>query len=205
MRRTLSLLAGVVLGTVAIVGCAKREAATNAGGSGPGTVVAESSGPGSAAALVTTTATVTAINQKTRMVTLHTADGENITFKADESIRNLPQVHKGDVVTTSYYESLAVSVREVKGGKPSITTTEEVQRAPLGSMPAGVVVRQTTLTAQVTAVDKKNQTVTLKGPKGKSVTVKVQDPANLEKAKVGHLVEVVYREAVGISVAKPTK
>jgi len=120
----------------------RSEAATNAGGSGPGTVVAESSGPGSAAALVTTTATVTAINQKTRMVTLHTADGENITFKADESIRNLPQVHKGDVVTTSYYESLAVSVREVKGGKPSITTTEEVQRAPLGSMPAGVVVRR---------------------------------------------------------------
>jgi len=37
------------------------------------------------------------------------------------------------------------------------------------------------------------------------VTLKVQGPANLERAQVGHLVEATYREAVSISVQTPTK
>jgi hypothetical protein len=56
-----------------------------------------------------------------------------------------------------------------------------------------------------TAIDKKRQTVTLEGPEGGKVTLKVQDPANLERAQVGHLVEATYREAVSISVEKPAK
>lgn len=199
MERNWSLL---ILGgfcAVAALACAKREAATG----GPSTAVAETSGPGSAAALVTTTATVEAIDQKTRMVTLRTAEGENVTFKADESVRNLPQVRKGDQVTVSYYESVAIRLREAEGEKPGITVSEETERAPLGQKPGGVVVRQTTLTAKVTAVDRKRQKVTLQGPEGRSVTLKVADPQYLDRAKVGHLVQVTYREAIAISVQKP--
>ena len=61
-----------------------------------------------------------------------------------------------------------------------------------------------TVTATVEALDKKNQTVTLKGPEGKSVTVKVKDPKNMENVNVGDEVVITYSEALAISV-KPTK
>jgi hypothetical protein len=47
--------------------------------------------------------------------------------------------------------------------------------------------------------------VTLEGPQGGKVTLKVADPENLEKAKVGKLVEATYRESVSIKVRAPGK
>ena len=194
---TLSVLAAVLLA----VGCAKHEPAP----APPSTTVSHSAGPGTVSRLVTTTATVEGVDQKSRVVTLRTAEGEIVHFKADESVRNLPQVQKGDHVTATYYEALALRLRDAEGEQPRMTVSEQVERAPLGEKPSGMVVRDTTITARVTAVDKKKQTVTLEGPQGGKVTLDVDDPAKLEQAKVGHLVEATYREAVSISVQKPGK
>jgi hypothetical protein len=38
------------------------------------------------------------------------------------------------------------------------------------------------VTATITAVDRKAQTVTIKGPQGNTETIKVKDPKNLEGA-----------------------
>jgi len=193
----------VMAGLCAILalGCAKHEKAA----SPPSTTVSQSAGPNSASSVVSTTATVLDVDQKTRMVTLRTAEGEVVHFQADESIRNLPQVKKGDQVTATYYESLALRLRDAEGEQPRVTVSQQVERAPLGEKPSGMVVRDTTVTAKVTAVDKKKQTVTLEGPQGGHVTLKVDDPAKLDRAQVGHLVEATYREAVSISVQKPGK
>jgi hypothetical protein len=201
MKRSGLVLVVAGLSGVAVAGCAKHESATTA----PATAVSQSAGPGSAAAMVTTTATVEDIDQKTRVVSLRTAEGEEIRFRAGDEIRNLPQVRKGDLVKATYSESILLQLREAEGEKPSVVVREQTERAPLGAKPAASVVRETVLTAKVTAVDRKKQTVTLEGPEGRSVTLKVQDPKNLERAKVGHLVEATYREAVAISVQKPTK
>jgi hypothetical protein len=198
--RFVAVMAGMC--AIVAVGCAKQEKAASAPST---TVMSASRGSGTASALVSTTATVLDVDQKTRMVTLRTADDELVHFHADESVRNLPQVQKGDQVTTTYYQSLALKLRETEGEPRDVTVSEEVERAPLGEKPAGMVVRNVTLTAKVTAVDKTKETVTLEGPQGGRVTLKVQDPANLERAKVGRLVEATYREAVSISVEKPTK
>jgi hypothetical protein len=45
--------------------------------------------------------------------------------------------------------------------------------------------------------------VTLKWLNGNTETVKVQDPKNLEKVRVGDQVVITYTEAVAISVEKP--
>jgi len=131
--------------------------------------------------------------------------GSVVHFQADESIRNLPQVKKGDQVTATYYESLALRLRDAEGEQPKVSVSQQIERAPLGQKPAGMVVRDTTVTAKVTEVDKKKQTVTLEGPQGGRVTLKVDDPAKLDRAEVGHLVEATYREAVSIEVKKPGK
>ena len=190
-----------VLCAAITVGCAKREEAAR-----PAVAVSESSGPGTASAAVTATATVEDVDQQARVVTLRTSDGERREIKVGDEVRNLAQVRKGDVVTATYYESIAVRLREkAPGEKPSVSTTEGLERAPLGAKPSGTVVRETTLTAKVTAIDRKTKKVTLEGPKGNSVKLHVQDAKNLEGLEVGELVEAVYREAVAISVDKPTK
>ena len=62
--------------------------------------------------LRTVTATVEAVDQTTRMVTLKGPKGNTITFKAGEEVRNLPQVKVGDQVEAKYYESLVVDVKK---------------------------------------------------------------------------------------------
>ena len=53
--------------------------------------------------------------------------------------------------------------------------------------------------ANVTAVNAKENFVTLRGPKGNSVDVSV-DPSQLKLVKVGDQVEAVYTEAMAVTV-----
>jgi len=154
---------------------------------------------------VTVTATVTAINQKTRSVTLKGPDGKSATIHVDDSVKNLPQVKKGDQVTATYYESLAYDVVRAGDAQRGVTVAEAAAAAKPGEKPAGVGARAVTVTAKIKAIDKKQQTVTLKGPQGKLQTVKVKNPANLDKVEVGDLVQITYTEALAIAVEAAPK
>jgi hypothetical protein len=155
--------------------------------------------------LVTVTATVEAIDQKTRMVTLKGPQGNTVTFKAGEQIKNLSQVKVGDSVLAKYYESVAVEVKKPGEAKPGVTTQEAVTRAKPGETPKGLAVSQVTVTTTITAIDKKKPSVTLKGADGKTTTVKVRNPKNLENVKVGDQVVITYTEALALSLEKAPK
>jgi len=155
--------------------------------------------------LVTVTATVEAIDQKTRMVTLKGPQGNSVTFKAGEQIKNLSQVKVGDSVLAKYYESVAVEVKKPGEAKPGVTTQEAVTRAKPGETPKGLAVSQVTVTTTITAIDKKKPSVTLKGADGKTTTVKVRNPKNLENVKVGDQVVITYTEALALSLEKAPK
>ncbi len=150
------------------------------------------------------TATVTAIDLQKRMVTLKGPKGEVRTIKVGEEAVNLPQVKVGDLVRVKYYESLAVEV--IKPGTASGAGEKTaIVRAKPGEMPGGMAAQQTTVTATVTAIDKKKGTLTLKGPEGNKVVAKAEDPKNLDKVKVGDELLITYTEALAISVEKAKK
>jgi len=154
---------------------------------------------------VTATATVEKIDLTTRMVTLKGAGGKLVTFKADERVKNLPQVKVGDEVIVTYYEAIAVKVLKPGETEPSVSLAEDVGTAKPGEKPAGVAAREITITATIEAIDKPTSSVTLKGPEGNSVTVKVRNPQRLEKVQVGDMVEITYTEAVAIAVEPAAK
>jgi len=52
----------------------------------------------------------------------------------------------------------------------------------------------------VTAVDKENKTITIKGSRGRTITFDVQDPTKLETVKVGDPVIGTYVEAIAIQL-----
>lgn len=145
------------------------------------------------------TATVAAIDLEKRIVTLKGEDGEVRDIKVGEEAVNLPQVKVGDLVTVKFYESIAVEL--IKPGTYAGTGEKTaIVKAKPGEMPGGMVAKQVTVTATITAIDKQKSTITLKGPEGNMTKVKVQDPTNLEKVKVGDELMITYTEALAISV-----
>jgi len=71
--------------------------------------------------------------------------------------------------------------------------------------PAGAIGREVAVTATITAINTKAHTVTIKGPKGNTETVKARAPKNLEAVNVGDMVEITYAQAFAVSLDKPTK
>ena len=156
---------------------------------------------------VETQATVMAIDQKKRMVTLKSPEGNESTFHVDKRVRNLAQVKVGDVIQFAYVQHVAWQVRKPgEGAASSDVQTEGVTvRSQSGERPAGGVGQRVTFTATIEAIDLEKGTVTLKGPRGNSETIKARNPANLKKAKVGDVLDITYTEAVGIKVVAAPK
>ena len=180
-------IAGVVLAVTASLMAAETK-------SGPATVRRER--------VVTLTATVEAIDVAKRLVTLKGPKGNEVTVTVGEHVKNLPQVQVGDQVRVKYYEALAFRLVPPGETTPSASATGAAATAQPGQKPAGVGAREVSVTVTVEAIDRKGHTVTFKGPEGNSVTVKAQDPKNLEKVKVGDQVEITYTEALAIAVEK---
>ncbi len=150
------------------------------------------------------TATVVAVDMKNRIVTLKDSAGDVRDFKVGEEAVNLPQVRAGDMVTIQFYESVAVEV--IKPGKAAAAGEKTtIVRAKPGEMPKGIVTRQKAITAAVKAIDKAAGTISLMGPDGKTVKVKAQDPANLDKVNVGDELMITFTEAQAISVDRPAQ
>ncbi len=65
------------------------------------------------------TAKVTAIDHKTRVVTLTGPQGNSLTFTAGPDVKRLDEVKKDDTVTVRYTEALLVDVVATKASKPA--------------------------------------------------------------------------------------
>jgi len=102
----------------------------------------------------------------------------------------------------------AVAWRVVKAGSgaaPGVSTQETRVSSKPGETPAGAVGREVTATVTITAIDRKNHTVTVKGPQGGTETIKAKEPKNLEGLKVGDMVEISYSQALAVSLDKSGK
>jgi hypothetical protein len=202
--RTRTWMIGTSVGLAAMVaGCATQKAtppppaASSAVSERPGQVIEES--------IETVAARVVKVDQKSRVVTLRNSLGEEFDVHVSDEVRNLPQVKKGDDVVISYYESVAITLRKPGEATPGVSMVDTAGRAKPGERPGAAAGSQTTVTATVVGLNKKKGTVTLKGAKGKVVTVTAREPRRLDPVKVGDLIEVTYTEAIAISVEKPVK
>jgi hypothetical protein len=153
---------------------------------------------GSVSRTVSMQATVTGIDVPGRVVTLKGPKGNSVTFHVGDDVKNLDQVKVGDVVVAKYYESLALRV--TKAGAPGADAVTAAVAAPTGQLPGGAVVQSDTIKAKVTAIGKHKDWVTLVGPEGNALTIKVKDPKNLAGVKVGDDVAATYTQALAVAV-----
>jgi Cu/Ag efflux protein CusF len=79
------------------------------------------------------------------------------------------------------------------------TNTPRAEDAPALSGPVGEAV-MVTVRGWIDAIDKTNRTVTLKGPRGGTVTLDVKDPTKLDTVAVGDPVVAAFIEALALQV-----
>jgi hypothetical protein len=153
------------------------------------------------------TATVTAVDKAKREVTLKTEDGQSQTIVVDPEVKRFDEVAVGDTVRAKYTVGITSELRaptEEEKNDP-LVAVEGGGRAPTDKAPAAGVGRMFRVVATIEAIDRAAETVTLKGPEGNYVTVKVQDPALLAKPKIGDTVVITAAESVVLSLEKTDK
>jgi hypothetical protein len=197
------VVSGIVVAAL-VAGCAAEKSRRAAAVTPPPStvVVEQTEGKGRVEQQEVTTinATVVSVDQKKRDVTLRGADGEVQTVHVGDEVRNLPQVNRGDRVVIKYYESLAFQLNKKGAERPGAAAVVGAERASLGAKPAGAVGDAVTVTALVTKVNRSKNTVSLKGPRGRTAVVHVKEPRYLENVKKGDTIDVTYTEALAIAV-----
>lgn len=148
------------------------------------------------------TATVTAIDQETRSVTLLSEDGESTTFIAGDEVRNLAQVSTGDLVTIEYVKNLTVQVIDAPEAVPAVADVIAEVRADEDEMPAAATIETMVEISTIEAIDIEANTFRLKDENGVITEYTARDPKNLTRSKVGDVVVATLTEAMAISVSK---
>jgi len=82
----------------------------------------------------------------------------------------------------------------------SRTDSRSELRAELGQRPGGITSRETVIVADVVATDAATQTISLRGPGGRTVILPLRDPEQFKRIAVGDQVEATYVEAAALSI-----
>jgi Cu/Ag efflux protein CusF len=147
-------------------------------------------------------ATVTAIDQAERKATLLGPDGRKFDVKVGPEAVNFDQVRVGDQVNATVEERLVAHL-EKQGKATSSGTVAVAALAPKGAQPSGAAGELMQETAEITAIDSKKRTVTLRFDDGTLNTFPVRDDVELSRGKVGDQVVFRFTQMVAIWVQKP--
>lgn len=146
------------------------------------------------------TATVMGVDRARHTIMLRMPSGTIRTIKVHRDVKNLGTLRKGDRITATLMDSAAVYV-EKGGPRPSAGEMTTVTIRPRGM---GVMTVDTKrATGKIQLVDARNRTVTITGPSGRSMTLKVSPSArNLGRLRAGDDVVVRHTEAMALDLKK---
>jgi hypothetical protein len=145
------------------------------------------------------------VDQKTREVVIVGPNGNEFKTILGNEVKNFNQIKVGDIVTLTHVEIFVADIK--KPSKVEIrerVETEKAVTAKLGDKPAAAIERQVAIVADVTAVDEKKGTLTVRGAT-RTLDIKVKDPKVLKGVKVGTQIEAMVTEIIAIEVSAPKK
>jgi Cu/Ag efflux protein CusF len=152
---------------------------------------------------ITATATIQAIDAKTRTITLRNDKGEEDSFVAGPELKRFDELKVGQKVTATYYESMVFTLRK-PGDAPDAKSDEAAFARAKSGLPAGAAAREQKMTVTVKSIDAAVPSITVTTPAGHVVTRKIEDKSKLAQVKVGDKIDIVYTQAllVGVEPAK---
>ena len=149
--------------------------------------------------MIKITATIQAIDQTSRMVTLRDDKGNEDTFVVGEAVKRFNELKVGQKVNITYYESIVFQLVK-PGEKPGGNSVEAAFDRAKGALPAGTLAVQDKATVTVKAVDPSVPSITVTTPDGRTVTRKIENKKNIEGVKAGDKIDITYTRAVLTSV-----
>ena len=149
-------------------------------------------------------AEVTAIDLKTREVSLRGPDGFVLTMTAPEKVVKLEDVAVGDKVSGTFFAALEGEIR---------SPTEEEQATPWLEVegeevstdvdhPAIEMARVIRAVVTVEGISQENSVVAVKDSRGRVHFIGDVEPEKMAKLKVGETVVMVFTQAVALSLEK---
>jgi hypothetical protein len=140
------------------------------------------------------------VNLAERTFTVKDEAGNVKTFKAEDTIRNLNQVYKGDKITVELSQHADVTVE--KGPGETMNIGSETQTGSrLGEKPGGMRISEGKLKTRVESIDYDKKTVTYKNRNGKMTTYNLgKDAKRLNEVRRGDMLVIEYKQTVKISV-----
>jgi hypothetical protein len=127
--------------------------------------------------------------------------GALLTMVVGRAVQRLNQIRPGDRVTVTYFQALAAqAVRPLAGSNEPFAGMSIAREA---TRPGGEITRVRSGRVTITAVDPATNTVSFVGPNNLSRTVTPQNPqvqAFVRSLRVGERVDMVYEEALAISI-----
>ncbi|CAJ1899345.1 hypothetical protein OPFLODJI_03920 [Aeromonas hydrophila] len=168
------------------------------------TEVAMAPGKANLVEAVSAQATVTAIDMASRKVSLKNAAGEAFDIVAGEQVTNLANLKVGDVVALRYLQMLDLELLKGTAGVRKRIVEVAAGKAEAGEKPGAGIGKKVTLYGDVIAVDKGQQTITVKGV-DHTLVLKVHNPAQFALIAKGDQIKAVQTQAVGIGILPEKK
>ena len=132
-----------------------------------------------------------------------TQSGRLLSVVVSPRVQRLDQIRSGDRVTVTYYQALAAKVVNVFSPTSQPFENVSVNRTETATRPGGEVTRVRRGRVTITEVDPATNTVSFVGPNNLMRTVTARNPqvqSFIRTLRVGQQVDIVYEEALAISV-----
>jgi hypothetical protein len=154
------------------------------------------------AAFLSFTGTITDIDYSNREVTLQDPQGRIETFVVDKRVQRLNEAKVGDKVTVDYYLGFDAEVRKPTAEEEQnpLVVLKTASKAGPEANPAASGVRRIRAAVTIEGLDRRAETVTVKGPQGRYYVARVADPSRLEQVHIGETIVMTFTEAAAVSL-----
>ena len=167
--------------------------------------------------------TIDAIDPAKRTITIRGDRGGTVTIVAGKDLANFNELKKGQQITATYTEAVALemmkpgetaqqgqpgagqqSAQQGAGDQSQGSAQQSAGAGQQGDQQAGAPgmgeVMRATVVAKVTKVDRENNWVTLQGPQGEQMQLRVQNKQALSQLEEGDRIQITYAQAAAIAV-----
>jgi len=155
---------------------------------------------------IKTEAKIVELDKQNRIVVFRTPMGKLIATHVPSTVRNFDQMKAGDELVVRYEIATALQIEPAsKYGIRERIESSKTETAKPGSLPGVEAAKTVEIIANITAIDRKAKTMTLRGAT-RTVTVAIPANINVAKLKVGDEVHALIASAILIDVEnKPAK
>jgi len=152
--------------------------------------------------LLNYTGTITDIDYSDREMTLKDSQGRLETFVVDKKVQRFNEAKVGDKVSIDYYLGFNAEVRKPTAEEEQnpLVVQDAAGKAGQDAAPAAGHLRVIRAVVTIEGLDRKAETVTVKGPRGKYFVARVADPSRLEQVHIGETIVLTFTEAAAISL-----